>query len=195
MNWTEIFNLDLKDLSSADKIQAIAALSQTVAVLLSLVALLLSLWVFSRQQRLNRWQLRLQREDHIIAWSQSCITLMAEVEEHLKFIGDGPLQSLPYEKFVKIRAELSALIDEGRLYFPNVQRTSHGSDKQEAYKKPQHPILEHLVQAYDFIGKIQRKAGVTPTEQIAYRFNEIRRAFLSETQLVVDPRLFNNIRA
>jgi len=195
MNFTNATYFDWNSLSSAEKIEAVAAISQTVAVFFSLMALALSLWVFSRQQRLNRWQLRLQREDHIIAWSRSCIILMAEVEEHLKFIGNGPLQSLPYDKFVKIRAELSALIDEGRLYFPNIQNTPHGLDKQEAYKGYRQPILDHLVEAYDFIGKIQRKAGVRSTEQVASRFNSIRRAFVSETQLAVDPRLFNRVRA
>ncbi len=195
MNLTEIFYIDWSSLNSGEKIEAIAAISQTVALFFSLMALLLSLWVFSRQQRMNRWQLRLHREDHIIAWSQSCIALMAEVEEHLKFIGKGPLQTVPYDKFVKIRADLSALIDEGRLYFPNMQSTSHGRDKQEAYKGHRQPILDHLVDAYDFIGKIQRSAGAASTEQVAARFNKIRRDFVSEAQNAVDPRLFNRIRA
>ena len=88
MDWFRIFSVNVGALTNADKIDAWAAVSQTAAAVLSLTALMLSLWVFSRQQRLNRWQLRLHREDHIIAWSQSCIALMAEVEEHLK----GPLE-------------------------------------------------------------------------------------------------------
>ncbi|MEM9358906.1 MAG: hypothetical protein AAGB04_22220, partial [Pseudomonadota bacterium] len=78
MNWWEFFSFQSNKLDDASKIEALAAISQTVAALLSLVALIRSLWVFYRQQRLNRWQLRLHREDHIIQWSQACILLMAE---------------------------------------------------------------------------------------------------------------------
>jgi len=196
MDWLQSLYIEWGTLDSAIKLEFIAAVSQAVAALFSLTALLLSLWVFSRQQRLNRWQLRLHREDHIIAWSQSCIALMAEVEEHLKAMGGGPLQSVPNDKFVKIRAQLSALIDEGRLYFPNAYGTlQHGEAKQEAYQGHRQEILDHLVSAYDFVGKVQRFTGATNTGEIAKRFNEIRRAFVSEAQIAVDPRLFNQIRA
>jgi len=195
MSWLHSIYVEWAALDSAAKFEAVATISQLVAALFSLTALLLSLWVFSRQQHLNRWQLRLHREDHVIAWSQSCIVLMAEVEEHLKFMGSGPMQSVPYDELIKIRARLSALIDEGRLYFPNTRCRTHGMQKEEAYKGYRQPILDHLVEAYDFIGKLQRATMVAAADKLVVHFNKIRRSFVSEAQIAVNPRLFNRIRA
>ena len=195
MDWLQLFVIDLGALNAPAKIEVLAAISQAVAAILSLAALLISLWVFSRQQLLNRWQLRLHREDHIIAWSQSCITSMAEIEEHLKALGSGTLAPLPHQEFIRFRSRLSALIDEGRLYFPNQRATRHGSHKQEAYKGHRQRILDHLVEAYDFVGKIQTAHPSTAVGPVAEKFNEIRRAFVSDVQSAIDPRTFNRVRA
>lgn len=128
MNWWEFFSFQSNKLDDAAKIEALAAISQTAATILSLFALIMSLWVFQRQQRLNRWQLRLHREDHIIEWSQACIQLMAEVEEHIS-LGTNLAQS----DYIQLRSRLSARIDEGRLYFPNLQAPAYGELKHAAY--------------------------------------------------------------
>lgn len=197
MDWLRIFSVNFGSLSNAGKIDAWAAISQTLAAFLSLAALLLSLWVFSRQQRLNRWQLRLQREDHIIAWSQSCIVLMAEVEEYLRLDSGTDSEVLPTADYVRIRSKLSALIDEGRLYFPNLRNSNHGALKPEAYKGHRQVILDHLVEAYDFLRQQQEAHGVSDDERQASEaeFNRIRRAFVSAAQSAIDPRSFNRIRA
>ncbi len=195
MDWLDIFIINPGALSNADRVEALAAISQAIAAILSLAALIISLWVFSRQQRLNRWQLRLHREDHIIAWSQTCIALMAEVEEHLKTAGEGPLVAWPNDEFVRLRSRLSALIDEGRLYFPNLPDPVHGKNKQEAYRGHRQSILDRLVEAYDFLRKIQATEAVVPAAEVADKFNDIRRAFVSDVQKAIDPRTFNRIRA
>jgi hypothetical protein len=120
---------------------------------------------------------------------------MAEVEEHLKHRGGAPLAALPHDDFIRIRSDLSAQIDEGRLYFPNRRNSPHGADKQEAYRGHRQRILDHLVEAYDFLQKIQAAEAAVPADEVAGRFNEIRRAFVSDAQLAIDPRTFNRVRA
>ena len=197
MDWISIFSVNVGALSNADKIDAWAAISQTAAAILSLTALMLSLWVFSRQQRLNRWQLRLHREDHIIAWSQACITLMAEVEEYLKLHPHGAAEAIPPNDYVRIRSKLSALIDEGRLYFPNLRDPNHGALKHEAYKGHRQGILDGLVEAYDFLRLMQENRLATGggEQPPGDAFNAIRRSFVSAAQSAIDPRLFNRISA
>lgn len=190
MNWWNFFSFQSERLDDASKIEAIAAISQTIAAILSLFALILSLWVFYRQQMLNRWQLRLHREDHIIQWSQACIQLMAEVEEHLK-----PDGKVPQADYIQLRSRLSARIDEGRLYFPNLKNSQHGALKHEAYKGHRQEILDHLVDAYDFLRRLQEGAVAGSPDEVAGAFNKMRRAFVSAAQSAIDPRTFNRIRA
>lgn len=182
-------------LTDSEKITAIAAFSQTVAAVLSACAILLSLWVFSRQQKIARWQLRLHREDHIIAWSRSCVVLLAEIEEAAKAHRMTGTELLPHEQFLAARSRLSALIDEGRLYFPNIKSRTHGKDKHDAFKGHRQKILDPLVAFYDRMKVIQYDPAEVATEEKSKALNAHRRAFISEAQHIIDPRRFNRVRA
>jgi len=190
MNWWDFFSFQSEKLDDASKIEALAAVSQTLAAVLSLVALIMSLWVFYRQQRLNRWQLRLHREDHIIEWSQACIQLMAEFEEHLN-LGTN----LPQHDYIQLRSRLSARIDEGRLYFPNVQDPTYGKSKDPAYRGHRQLILTHLVRVYDFLRDLHEGRIASSPQEVSGEFNKLRRSFVSAAQSAIDPRTFNRIRA
>jgi len=192
---TALLAFNFQALNDVDKINALAAISQTVAALLSLAALLLSLWVFSRQQNLNRWQLRLQREDHIIAWSRMCLSLMAEVEENVKCHVLKGEELLASGEFIHFRSRLSALIDEGRLYFPNIKDPKKGANKDPAYRGHRQKILDDLVAFYDLLDRMQNSPAVSLNEATITNFNQLRRSFVSSTQTTIDPRRFNRIRA
>ncbi len=190
-----IFPVSYDALNDADKITAIAAISQTLAAVLSAFALLLSLWVFSRQQKLARWQLRLHREDHIIEWSRACVGLLAEIEEASETHRGSNTQLLPERDYVQFRARLSALIDEGRLYFPNIQSLMHGRDKHGAYRGHRQKILDPLVEFYDRMKVVQYDPAEVATEEKFEALNAIRRRFVTAAQTAIDPRRFNRIRA
>ncbi|MEL7544420.1 MAG: hypothetical protein AAGJ70_11675 [Pseudomonadota bacterium] len=185
-------------LDGAQKIAALAAFSQTLAALLSVIALGLSLWVFFRQQRLSRWQLRLHREDHVIAWVQNCIAILAEVEERASGHGHADGALLRAEDYITLRARLSFLIDEGRLYFPNRRSPTKGRLNHSAFRGHRQAILDPLVAFYEAMAALQ--AGDTGGESRdnvpgLASLNDIRRTFVSEAQSAIDPRKFNRIRA
>ncbi|MBI1385619.1 MAG: hypothetical protein GC150_11980 [Rhizobiales bacterium] len=196
-------------LGLVDRIDAVAAISQALAALLSLAALLLSLWVFSRQQRISRWQLRLQREDHIIAWSRLCLEVLAEFEERLKLgAANGGLSGcIDGDRLIALRSRLSALIDEGRLYFPNIRDPEKGREKEAAFRGSRRPILDCLVAVYDLMREIAEPGGegnadtgLTRSSAPAggdaiARLNALRRTFVSATQEAIDPESFNRVRA
>ncbi|MEL6289103.1 MAG: hypothetical protein AAFQ35_10045 [Pseudomonadota bacterium] len=199
-------------LGPAERVGAVAAISQTVAAILSLFAILLSLWVFARQQRLGRWQLRVQRDDNILHWAHACIGIMAEVEQRVSADEGAPPASvaapvLSAEAFIMLRARLSSLIDEGRLYFPNVQSKTHGIDKHGAYRGHRQPILDPLVAFYDCMAVLKRsdRAADAPVASAVISSSAVdsdiaalnghRREFVTWCQTKIDPRLFNRIRA
>lgn len=181
-------------LSDIDKVNALAAISQTVAAVLSLVALMLSIWVFSRQQRMNRWQLRLQREDHIIDWARQALHMMAAVEEQVRANAELGGEVISRDDAIHHRAQISAVIDEGRLYFPNIQDPAKGRDKAEAYRGHRQPILDALVAYYDWIGLCM--TGMSGEgENAVVQLNKLRRTFVSCVQESIDPRRFNRVSA
>ena len=192
---TTLIAFNFQALNEVDKINALAAISQTIAALFSLAALLLSLWVFSRQQKLNRWQLRLQREDHIISWSRMCLGLMSEVEENLKCHLLKGEEVLATGEFIHFRSRLSALIDEGRLYFLNIEDPQKGINKDPAYRGHRQKILDDLVAFYDQLDRMQNAPTLSLDEAEISRLNKLRRSFVSSTQTSIDPRRFNRIRA
>lgn len=172
-----------------------SAVSETLAAFLSLFALVLSLWVFARQQRINRWQLRLHREDHIIEWSRTCLTLLAEIEERTNADVPAATPIFTREEFVRLRSRLSALIDEGRLYFPNVQDPFKGAKKDAAYQGHRQPILDTLVYVYDRLKSIADETNAAGRREKISALNQLRRRFVSEVQGTIDPRTFNKVRA
>lgn len=183
------------NLNDSERITAIAAFSQTLAAVLSACAILLSLWVFSRQQKLARWQLRLHREDHIIQWSRSVVGLLAEIEETARAHRTSNTELLPHQEFIQARSRLSALIDEGRLYFPNIKSRTHGRDKHDAYKGHRQKILDPMVAFYDRMKVIQYDPAEVATEEKFQALNTHRRAFISEAQSAIEPRRFRKISA
>jgi len=190
-----IFPVSFAGLSDIEKINAIAAFSQTIAAFLSLTALLVSLWVFTRQQKLNRWQLRLHREDHIIQWSRDCIGVLAEIEEAAKAHDGDTAMLLPEQAYISFRSRLSALIDEGRLYFPNIKSLTHGKQNHGAYRGHRPEILDPLVEFYDQMKAVQEAPETLADDAAITALNAIRRAFVSAAQTAIDPRTFNRIRA
>lgn len=78
-------------------------------------------------------------------------------------------------------AEISAAIDTGRWYFPNQFHTEMGLHKRPAYRGARQPVLSYLVRAYDSLSKL---IGAERREELV----DYQRAFVSEVQLVLDPR-------
>ena len=174
--------------------EQLASSSQAVAALLSLVAVLVSLWVFGRQQRLQRWNLRMLRESDILRWSRNCIRCMAEVEEQLKAEVALGHQHLDKSQRLKHRAHLSALIDEGRMYFPNIPDPYKGIEKSRAYQGTRQEILDPLVSVYAGIDPADAHGAETDAALID-QFNDLRRSFVSSCQTEIDPRRFAKVRA
>lgn len=174
--------------------EQLASSSQAIAALLSLLALLVSLWVFGRQMKLQRWSLRVARESEILRWSRECIRCMAEVEEQLKAEIALGHQHLDKSARLTHRAHLSALIDEGRMYFPNLHEPGKGLDKARAYQGTRQEILDPLVAVYWGIDPADAQGAATDAELVA-QFNELRRSFVSSCQSAIDPHRFAKVRA
>jgi hypothetical protein len=178
-------------------INALAALGQVTAALLAVIALLLSISTSRAQQRLTERisreeqamlfeQVRNQRDSDIIGWSQSCLHNLADIES---FIANPSADKIG-ERTHELLARLSALIDHGRLFFPNDQPNMQGTEKPAAYQGFRQKILTVLVSAYNVLAREAMLSKDGEREKARAEIVELRRAFVSEVQLAIDPRRF-----
>jgi hypothetical protein len=129
--------------------------------------------------------LKQAHDSDLIRWSDEVIGVLAEAYEMLreKGLSYGDAE-FPARRVAK-RAHLSALIDRGRLFFPNLQDGKKGLDKDVAFQGYRQPALDALVDAYDLLGQTGDRPG--PDRDAADAFLAQRRRFVSEVFKAIDP--------
>jgi hypothetical protein len=182
-------------------INAAAAAGQLVAAFLALIALIVSIRTSRAQQRLTQdlakeqgqllfEQVRMQRDSDILRWTHDCVAVLAQCEAFFESVTPATQTAETREELRRLRHRLSALIDCGRMFFPNHQPDKKGADNPAAYQGFRQRILSRLVAVYNVLAKFDRlKSDEHRLDRLA-RLNELRRMFVSEAQLAIDPRRF-----
>jgi hypothetical protein len=178
-----------------------AAVGQVAAAILALVALILSVRTAGAQQRLAKElareqsqllfeQVRMQRDSDILAWTHECVDVLAECEGLVESAATAAPGPEAREQLRALRQRLSALIDYGRMFFPNHAPDKKGAENPAAYQGFRQRILSRLVAAYNVVAKLEAlKSDQHRLDRLA-RLVELRRKFVSEAQLALDPRRF-----
>lgn len=159
----------------------VAAVSAAISVL----ALLLNILITSRQTRVSVESLKFNNDSQVMNWANRTVAAMAEAQH----ICASPNVSALYlhERAITLATVLSALIDEGRWFFPNVGRRTTDPDKPGAYRGTRQPILDYLVSAYEAVNTLMRSEDAE-REPLVAKIAEAKRHFVSEVQHAVDPR-------
>jgi hypothetical protein len=87
----------------------------------------------------------------------------------------------------KLRCRLSALLDRGRWFFPNVSQEEQGDEKGEAFRGHRHGIVQMLYRAYRLAGRINCRAR-DGNDALRGQLQEYQRSFVGEMMKVLDPR-------
>lgn len=154
-----------------------------VSAAISVVALLINLVVTSRQTRVSVESLKFNNDSQVMNWANRVVVAMSEAH-HLS-VGGGVSTALSQERGLALATSLSALIDEGRWFFPNIGKKPTDADKPGAYTGTRQAVLDHVVAVYDAVVAMQ---GVSQREGFVARIHEARRHFVTEVQQAVDPR-------
>lgn len=185
-----------------------AAFGQVAAALLAVFALILSIRTSRAQQKLAERiagdehamlfeQIRNQRDSDIIKWSEGCVHTLAEIESLVAHPPDDGAE----RQRVALLTRLSAAIDHGRLFFPNQQPDKKGVDKPAAFQGFRQKILAVLVAAHHVLSREDVLTAGAARQTALSQLGDLRRVFISEAQLAIDPRRFialkemNDIRA
>lgn len=155
------------------------------SVLVASVSAYFSWRTARRQERREAISLKLAHDTDVIRWSDEVISLLAETHETLCEKGVAFADAEFRHRRMHARARLSALIDRGRLFFPNRKDGDKGADKEVGFQGSRQPALDALVEAYDLMRGAGEQPG--PDRDTAHDLNAIRRRFVAEVFKAVDP--------
>lgn len=140
-----------------------------------------------RQKKLQLQQLRTQVDGASLNWGSDAIGLFAEAGA-LAHLCKTPVSTDVIEsRKADLGARLSAMVDQGRLFFPNIDPEGKGAEKMGAFRGYRPPILDALMYAYYEVQALSRSDGPSPKDSANFIF-DCRRLFVSELQAHLDPR-------
>jgi len=90
----------------------------------------------------------------------------------------------------RLRCRLSAHIDRGRWFFPNVQES--GPQQEASFKGYRHEIVQTLYEAYDAVGKL-RESSPDGNQTGRERLHHLQRKFVRRIQRVLNPGTLNQV--
>lgn len=157
------------------------------SAVLALLSFVLNWAVVNRQTAMQFESLKAQVDADVMAWGQDGLDLLTQAA----FLAEQRGASLGQQDFLRERAEclsrLSALIDRGRLHFPNANPTAASVEKSRAFRGGRPLILNPLVFAFHALDATNPVAG-SPDPDAARFFVSCRREFVSELQHQLNPR-------
>jgi hypothetical protein len=158
-----------------------------LAPLVAICAAASSMFFALRGANIQKESLRVQRDNDVLHWGNATIETLSQLES-IASVGDShpELVTRYLIKKLECMAELSAAIDKGRMYFPNVQKDDHGTNKDPAFRGYRRPILDALADAYHASANYQFGDALS-MQTVRKEINLSRRRFVSELQKAVDP--------
>lgn len=155
------------------------------SAIVALLSFLFNWRLVSRQEKRAMASFKMAHDTDVIRWSDEVILTLAEINEALCEKGvaysDGDFRQMR----MQFRAKLSAHIDRGRLFFPNIAEGEKGKDKETGFQGSRQPALDVLVEAYTLLGAAGGHPG--PDTESVQKLTPLRRRFVSEIFKAVDP--------
>lgn len=140
-----------------------------------------------KQRALQLENLRQGLDAQSLGWGNLCIdtlnraAMFARTRRHQK--DDAAF----LQQRVNLMLALSSLVERGRLFFPNIDPSSKGAEKEGAYRGSRPPILDALMYAYYEVEALTRQDGPTADNSAEF-IEDCRRLLVSELQAHFDPR-------
>lgn len=153
------------------------------SVAVAMVSLMFNWLIVRRQSEMQIEALRLQADGAVFAWGRECVETISraiEYADHAPAENAGAIRS-------DLRWHLSALIDQGRMFFPN-EATGDYVSRSEVGRNPgwRPAVLDAEAFAY-FVIRDEDKLGSALEERGSF-LRECRRLLYTEIQRATDPR-------
>lgn len=138
--------------------------------------------IYTIATRIQKYELTENYRKELLQWYSSVVTLMIKI---IHFSESGEFFSPEFEtQKVEMLSQLSAFIEVGRFYFPNIiTGDGHGARKPSAYRGHRHANLSFMMRFYQVASA--ENGGNTA------RLWELERKFTSVIFEMIDPRKRN----
>lgn len=171
-----------------------ASLIQLISTVVAILAALASIYFSVRthrdamtQKRVQVLSLKRQFDSDLRKWAEAVAERMTEAificDLDPKRLGDNEF----FRKRHVLRLKLSALIDRGRWFLPNVPDGEYGNDKPAAYQGHRQPSLDCVVETFNVVSKLDCMDQAS-NEAVQAGLIKTKREFVAEIQTMLDPR-------
>ncbi len=135
-------------------------------------------------------QVGIQRDSDILRWTEQVIDLLSDADSFAAELGVAPFDSLADARRRRLQSRLSALIDHGRMYFPNERMEAKGAANPQAYRGYRQAILDALVFSYEALKDAHLVNSEPEAHALCAKIVGFRRQFVSEAQAAINPHRF-----
>lgn len=163
-------------------------------LVIAAVSILVGWYAGIRKERLTISQYRLSASAFasdwfrdLRAWASEAIDVLSEAAYNAP--GSSASSPMPAEVCTRCRHRLSALIDRGRFFLPNLEPEAKGADKPSAFRGTRHAALDQLVLAEQVLAGTPIERKEFPSTRAA--LVAIKRDFVAAIQDILDPRSRN----
>ena len=140
-----------------------------------------------RQEKIRVETLRMHVDGASLDWGFQAIDVLGRIAMFARTRRAQSNDQAFHNNKVNLMIQLSSIIERGRMFFPNIDPSGKGAEKEGAYRGSRPPILDAMVYAYYELEAMTREGGPTGDNSGAY-FEECRRLVVSELQAHTDPR-------
>lgn len=140
-----------------------------------------------KQRMLQQENLRHSVDAQSLNWGNAAIDVLNRAAMFARTRQHQANDASFFQQRVNMMLAISSLVERGRLFFPNIDPASKGSEKEGAYRGERPPILDALMFAYYEIEALSRQGGPTADNSAEF-IEDCRRLLVSELQAHLDPR-------
>jgi len=161
--------------------QTNALVANIVAAISLFVSLVLATY-YIRDRQITKLSVEKAYVDELLSWCNDVLKTIGR----LRLAAETGART----RVTELRSDLSVLIDQGRFFFPNIDKGDNfGAHKPPAFRGYRNLALDFLVAIYNIYGE-------EPSDENIRRAEHMRRYFLSVVFEVVNPRdRLNRIRS
>jgi hypothetical protein len=141
-----------------------------------------------RVTQLQQEGLRASLDAQVIRWGSEVIDLLAEAERLTRSRARFASAETMEQARSELSFRLSARVDQGRLFFPNVSHDLVGTDRPFANRGYRPPILDAMMLVHERLRRLTHDVTPEAAERDGTAVFNARRAFVSELQRALDPR-------
>jgi hypothetical protein len=127
----------------------------------------------------KKYELTMAQRSELLAWHKETVTHLIRFREYIA-------AKVEFNK-TDYLSQLSALIEQGRFFFPNIEsKDGYGDKKPSAYRGLRDVTLDFLVYSFNIFRK-------DDAENYIYHLDHLQRLFTSRMFDILQPRKYNKL--